>query len=96
LLPAGQADSYLVSTFRLEPEHFQQHPARTEALAKCFVARNKFRATLTTGTFNLLSKTESHFRLSGALSVRTVRPKAIRTSSKPVKAIASRRALSTR
>jgi hypothetical protein len=46
--PPAEAEVHLVSTFRLEPEHFH----------------------LTTGTFNLLSKTDPHFRLSGAFSVR--------------------------
>jgi hypothetical protein len=38
------------------------------------ITRTSVRATLTTGTFNLLSKTDSHFRLSGAYSVRTGLP----------------------
>jgi hypothetical protein len=71
--PPAEAEVHLVSTFRLEPEHFH----------------------LTTGTFNLLSKTDPHSRLSGAPSVRTNFPKEICASSKPVKAIALRRPLST-
>ncbi len=58
-----------------------------------FVARTEVRATLTTGTFNLLSKTESLVRLSGANSVRldplreSVRPRNLLTVSFRGKAV---------
>jgi hypothetical protein len=49
------------------PEHFQQRLPKAEAFSR--------RIHLTTGTFNLLSKTNSHSRLSGAPSVRLASPK---------------------
>jgi len=55
-----------VSTFRLEPEHFHQRPPEAEAPPDAYISRLA-RSTL-------LSKTDSHFRLSGALSVRTGPP----------------------
>lgn len=69
-----------MSTFRLLARTFPSAPNRKPK-------PSAGRLHLTTGTFNLLSKTNSHFRLSGAPSVRPDSTEGIRTSSKPFKTI---------
>jgi len=55
---AGQADSYLVSTFRLLARTFLPSPGKSRSSHQMLCARTNVRFTLTTGTFNQLSKTE--------------------------------------
>ena len=95
---AGQADSYLVSTFRLEPEHFQHHPARTEVLAGCLCADKICpHHTHDWHVQPYCQRPKPPIRLSGAPSVHTdpLSQTAIRMSSKPFKRIACAARLST-
>jgi hypothetical protein len=81
-----------VSTFRLLARTFPNTAScKNRSSCRCLHnAGNNACITLTTGTFNLLSKTDSHFRLSGAPSVRPDSTEGICPSSKLVKPIALR------
>jgi len=89
---ARRPTAYSVSTFRLLARTFPTSSAQEPKPLPDACRAELIRATLTTGTFNLLSKTESHFRLSGAFSVRSgsheceaVRPRNLSNLSRPRK-----------
>ena len=67
---ARRPTAYFVSTFRLLARTFLTAPARTKLLQTKFrhdarITRTDVRATLTTGTFNQLSKTEDAVSRAG-------------------------------
>ena len=86
-----------MSTFRLLARTFLPSLSKEPKFPPNVCVRTNVRFTLTTGTFNLLSKTESAFPPERcAFSPQGLALERNRASSKPFKAIALPEALSTR